>query len=174
MQTGPLLPMDGAMLWFLMLESLAGQVWGHWWGQGNIWKEDREKMCRDRNVALRLCASAWQPFGVGESRSQPHLRPLSLRPCHSSPLTSPLPVLCPAKSYHVQQPLSEVLTGRVGNRELQGRVDLSVLLSRFQGHHQGHLVLTQVIRPLRSPRTLHIFMLCFRTISIKVAEVNAF
>lgn len=58
MQTGPLLPMDGAMLWFLMLESLAGQVWGHWWGQGNIWKEDREKMCRDRNVALRLCVAA--------------------------------------------------------------------------------------------------------------------
>lgn len=42
-----------AMLWFLML----GQIWGHWWGHGNIWKEDREKMCWNQNVAMPLCGN---------------------------------------------------------------------------------------------------------------------
>lgn len=104
-------------------------------------------------------------------RGHPPPIPLPLDPYHWHCRHPPL---CPAKPCHGQQLLSEA--GWVSRQPRtqaprQGRPLGTTVKTPLSGHNQGHLLRAPVPRPLWSLRTLHIFVLCFRTISIKVAEL---
>ena len=62
----------------------------HWWGQGKLWKEDREERCivnQDSGVCLTWAVICGRRGGGDPQRGWPHLPALVLHLCPSSPLS---------------------------------------------------------------------------------------
>lgn len=135
-------------------------------------RQGRRMCCESGHGDVGLCMSLTIIWERGEpQRGHPPPIPLPLVPYHWHCRHPPL---CPAKPCHGQQPLSEA--GWVSGQHRpqaprQGSPLRTTVRTPLSGHNQGHLLRAPVPRPLWSLRTSHIIVLCFRTISINVAEL---